>query len=254
MIKILIANKAENTPRYQKAMEHLGFAYTCTDQIPEDADSYDALILPGGSDIDPAFFHQKNQGSRGINRALDEVQLGLFHRFADAGKPVLGICKGCQVINVGLGGTLIQDLPEPLRSRHCYHADDSGEYHETEILPGTFLYDIYGGSVVTNSYHHQALGELGAGLRCIQKSWDGVIEMIVHDTLPILGTQWHPEVNCWDIAKEGVADGAPLFCYFAAMVRCSVKTKPEDRSTRGGHRRREGEPHARGGTGLANVF
>ena len=231
MIKILIANKAENTPRYQKAMEHLGFAYTCTDRIPEDADSYDALILPGGSDIDPAFFHQENMGSRGINRALDEVQLGLFHRFADTGRPVLGICKGCQVINVGLGGTLIQDLPDPLRSRHCYHADDSGEYHETEILPGTFLYDMYGGSIVTNSYHHQALGKLGEGLRCIQKSRDGVAEMIVHDTLPILGTQWHPEVNCWDTAKEGVADGAPLFRYFAAMVRRSVKAEPHDRPT-----------------------
>ena len=80
--------------------------------------------------------------------------------------------------------------------------------------------------MVTNSYHHQAVGKVGEGLQVLQRSDDGVIEFMAHKTLPIYASQWHPEKNCWETAKEGVADGAPLFAYFAEQIR---KKKVEKR-------------------------
>ncbi len=217
-IKVLIANV--DTPNYVRAMEHVGAECVNTREIPASIEEYDALILPGGDDIDPVFFHEEMNGTREVDHALDVTQLTLCRLFAEAGKPILGICKGAQIINVCFGGGLIQDLPDGVRERHSYHSGlGTGEYHKTVIEPGTFLHDLYGDSVVTNSYHHQALGRLGDGLTVIQKSDDNVIEFITHESLPIYGSQWHPEKNCWETAEEGVADGAPLFVFFAEKIR-----------------------------------
>ena len=159
-------------------------------------------------------------GSRDIDHELDVTQLTLCRRFAEEGKPILGICKGAQVINVCFGGDIIQDLPDGKREHHSYHQGlGTGEYHETDIVPGSFLAKLYGEHVVTNSYHHQAIGKVGEGLEVLQKSDDGVIEFMAHRSLPIYAVQWHPEKNCWDTAKEGVADGEPLFTYFAEQIR-----------------------------------
>ena len=157
---------------------------------------------------------------QGGDQDLDVTQLTLCRRFADEGKPILGICKGAQVINVCFGGDIIQDLPDGKREHHSYHSGlGTGEYHETDIVPGSFLAKLYGEHVVTNSYHHQAIGKVGEGLEVLQKSDDGVIEFMAHESLPIYAVQWHPEKNCWDTAKEGVADGEPLFTYFAEKIR-----------------------------------
>lgn len=217
-MKVLIANL--DTPNYIKAMSHFGAECVNTREIPESIEEYDALILPGGDDIDPVFFHQEMNGSRDIDHELDVTQLTLCRRFAEEGKPILGICKGAQVINVCFGGDIIQDLPDGKREHHSYHQGlGTGEYHETDIVPGSFLAKLYGEHVVTNSYHHQAIGKVGEGLEVLQKSDDGVIEFMAHESLPIYAVQWHPEKNCWDTAKEGVADGEPLFTYFAEKIR-----------------------------------
>lgn len=217
-MKVLIANL--DTPNYIKAMSHFGAECVSTREIPESIEEYDALILPGGDDIDPVFFHQEMNGSRDIDHELDVTQLTLCRRFAEEGKPILGICKGAQVINVCFGGDIIQDLPDGKREHHSYHQGlGTGEYHETDIVPGSFLAKLYGEHVVTNSYHHQAIGKVGEGLEVLQKSDDGVIEFMAHRSLPIYAVQWHPEKNCWDTAKEGVADGEPLFTYFAEKIR-----------------------------------
>ena len=184
-MKVLIANL--DTPNYIKAMSHFGAECVNTREIPESIEEYDALILPGGDDIDPVFFHQEMNGSRD---------------------------------NVCFGGDIIQDLPDGKREHHSYHQGlGTGEYHETDIAPGSFLAKLYGEHVVTNSYHHQAIGKVGEGLEVLQKSDDGVIEFMAHRSLPIYAVQWHPEKNCWDTAKEGVADGEPLFTYFAEKIR-----------------------------------
>ena len=217
-MRILIANL--DTPNYVKAMSHFDAECINTREVPADISGYDALILPGGDDIDPVFFHQEMNGTREVDHDLDVTQLTLCREFAEAGKPILGICKGAQIINVCFGGDLIQDMPDGKREHHTYHSGlGTGEYHETDIEPESFLAKLYGEHVVTNSYHHQAIGKVGEGLQVLQKSDDGVIEFLAHKTLPIYASQWHPEKNCWETAKEGVADGAPLFAYFAEQIR-----------------------------------
>lgn len=150
----------------------------------------DALLLPGGGDITPAFFGEHNNGSRHIDTALDVLQLQALHFCIRKGIPVLGICKGMQLINVAFGGTITQHMPTAFAHDHI----EGDQYHETTILESSCLYELYGKTALVNSAHHQSIHQIGKGLLPIQ--WcnaDGCIEAIVHDTLPILGLQWHPE-------------------------------------------------------------
>ena len=125
--KILIAGFLEQTRNYCAAFSLLGadtsvlcgtgreLSLLLADgRLPDPAD-FDGLVLPGGGDISPFFYHMENAGARNIDSLLDSVQFSLFQAFMAAGKPVLGICKGLQLINVAFGGTLIQELgPESL--------------------------------------------------------------------------------------------------------------------------------------------
>lgn len=230
-MKILIAEKPSEVPNYIEAFRHIGdaslFFMEMLPKDPVDIRGFDALLLPGGDDIDPALFGQEWNGTRDVNRALDDVQIALTQDFAKAGKPVLGICRGCQVINVALGGDLIQDLPEPMNSRHTWYHDENGKtaghVHGTRIQPGTFLADLYGTSCVTNSYHHQALGKVAPDLAVIQESDDDVIEFAVHKTLPIYAVQWHPEKTAFGKDPSEAVDGGKLFLYFADVVRKNMQ-------------------------------
>ena len=222
MKKVLIANKNKDTLRYQSALVNIGVMFECMDRVPENfeerMDEFDALILPGGDDIDPSLFRQENKGSRTIDRALDDAQLTFMDFFVKRNKPILGICKGAQVINVYFGGDVIQDLDDERRPRHTYH-DGTGEVHETSVTAGNFMHEIYGDKLVTNSFHHQAIGRVGMGLKVIQTSSDGVIEGMIHDKLPITALQWHPERMCFENITEGVADSEPVWEYFLGQMK-----------------------------------
>ena len=144
----------------------------------------DALLLPGGGDLDPALYGQPNQGSHPPDRGRDQEEMALLEMFIQAGKPVLGICRGMQALNVYFGGTLQQDLPG--------HGQKNGKdiIHGVDTAP-SFLYNRRWTQV--NSAHHQAVDRLGRGLRAIQWAEDGTVEGIVHEQLPVLGVQYHPE-------------------------------------------------------------
>jgi len=177
----------------------------------------DGLLLPGGGDITPAFFGEKNQGSKNIDTTLDILQLQALELAARRSMPVLGICKGMQVINVGFGGALIQDLPPDSCQRHRY--EDGDKYHATRIEKDSFLCRLYGESATVNSAHHQALKRLGRGLSALQ--WcpdDDCIECIAHDTLPIIGVQWHPERI--SEGRSGIS-GQKLLTYFVSLISAS---------------------------------
>ena len=146
----------------------------------------DALLLPGGGDIHPRFYGQALRGAEDLDEARDEYELALLRRFLAAGKPVLGICRGAQLINVALGGTLRQHIDGHSQingsdRRHSVTTDDS------------LLRALYGERFSVNSAHHQAAERPGDGLRVIARSPDGVVEALRHDTLPLLAVQWHPE-------------------------------------------------------------
>ena len=134
--------------------------------------------------------------------------------FVRSGRPVLAICRGHQLANVYFGGTLIQDLPTADVHRHIGH----DQAHLSHAVSGSILAQIYGTDFPINSAHHQGIKDLGKGLSVIQTSHDGVIEAIVHESLPVLGLQWHPERMCFDTRREDTVDGSLILAHFLSMI------------------------------------
>lgn len=225
MIRILIAGHPDQTHNYTAAVAAFGMEPIVSLRLSQQnhtpacggIDDYDGLILPGGADVDPARYGQPVYGSRRINPQLDDAQFSILDAFVKSGKPVLGICKGHQIINIYFGGDLIQDLPEPQVSRHCYDTGDKVHLSHTE--PDSWLAHLYGTRFATNSAHHQAVGQVAPGFHAIQHSDDGVIEAIAHESLPILSLQWHPERMCCEHKREDTADGSKVFLYLKELCQ-----------------------------------
>lgn len=176
---------------------------------------FDGLLLPGGYDLNPCLYGEENKGSRHIDDTLDKAQLLLLDTFIRAGKPVLGICRGHQVINVYFGGTLIQHMDTA-----SLHQQPEGDcVHETLVSRNSFLRSRYGRSrFCVNSCHHQALGRIGQGLLPIQHTADGAVEAMVHQKLPVFSVQWHPERMMLAHARTDTVDGSPIFHHFLSMT------------------------------------
>lgn len=204
--QICIWGREEQYRNYAEAIAAAG-GLAC---FGEDPKRCDALLLPGGGDLEPWRYGQKNTASRNLDKDRDQTELDLLDEFTAAGKPVLGICRGLQTINVFFGGTLIQDL-----SGHSA-ADGEDRFHRVRTLPSVFS-GLYGEACVVNSAHHQAADQLGSGLRAVQWTGDGVIEAVCHRTLPVWAVQWHPERLRGTFAKHGTADGDALFTWFLAL-------------------------------------
>ena len=214
--RILIAGYESQTQNYCSAVSLAGmepvkglpsFYHTC-------ADTCDALLLPGGGDIDPLFFHEQNTDSRTIDRKLDRIQFSLLDLFVKTERPVLGICKGMQLINVYFGGGIVQHLPTA--ERHMWQ--DADQIHPVTASPDCFLAELYGTHFVVNSAHHQGIGKPGKGLSVLQHTEDGVPEALTHQKLPILGLQWHPERMCGAHARPDTVDGSDIFLYFKNLI------------------------------------
>jgi putative glutamine amidotransferase len=144
----------------------------------ETAARYNALLLSGGGDMHPMFYKQENNGSNPPDLKRDMLELLTLDAFISLGKPVMGICRGMQTINVYFGGTLIQHVDGHSR------IDDEDRLHMVEWE---------GEHIEVNSAHHQVIGGLGENLTVTAKSPDGIIEAFSHETLPISAYQWHPE-------------------------------------------------------------
>ncbi|MFT4469363.1 gamma-glutamyl-gamma-aminobutyrate hydrolase family protein [Arthrobacter sulfonylureivorans] len=156
---------------------------------------FDGLLVLGGGDIHPSLYgqHPIAAPGYGVDARVDDAEIALVRSAVAARLPVMGICRGMQVINVALGGTLIQDLgPESI---HQVHTEAPGmSDHEVVIQPDTLLASaLRAGSATVRSGHHQAVQELGIGMLATAAAPDGVIEAIEHEDRWILGVQWHPE-------------------------------------------------------------
>ena len=160
----------------------------------------DGLILTGGGDIDPARFGEPRHPSvDDVSPARDELELGLTRRAVTDEVPLFAICRGIQVLNVALGGSLVQDLPSewPNALVHSQKAPRHEPTHPVKVMgEGTRLGRVLGSlEVEVNSMHHQAIKRLGDGLREVAWAPDGVIEGVemAGDDRFVLGVQWHPE-------------------------------------------------------------
>lgn len=218
-MKIAIAGKKTATENYVRYVASGGMESLVTLSLEEIA-ACDALILPGGGDITPAFFGERNRASHNIDTELDVLQFQALDLCIRSQKPVLGICKGMQVINVGLGGTIIQDLPTA--DFHKYN--DGDQYHATVVEKESWLYHLCGADAIVNSAHHQSIGRPGAGLHVIQYCpQDLCPEAVAHESLPVLGVQWHPERLD---KKRSTLSGEAVLAYFVSLIVRQCQTAP----------------------------
>jgi len=189
------------------------------------ADWLDALVLEGGSDVSPTSYGETPlQPKWGGDRVRDDYERGLLAAFAERGKPVLGVCRGLQLMNVAFGGTLLQDIgtqrPQSLEHRNAAIYDRN--VHPVEFVAGTRLAEIFEAvrEPVVNSVHHQAVKDLAPGFvveaRC---PVDGMIEAIRRPGGSFMAAvQWHPEFHR---RGEGTLDDAPLLEDFLAAARAA---------------------------------
>ena len=166
---------------------------------------FDALIIPGGPDADPTFYGEEpSRHSGSTNYKRDVFEAELFKAFYKAGKPIFGICRGCQFINILMGGSVYQDLAADNPDsyiRHSQGADGSYPTHHVEIAKGSSLYKSLGATAYVNSRHHQGIKKVGEGLTVTAKAADGVVEAIETADGQIVAVQWHPE-NMWQEHAE----------------------------------------------------
>jgi len=169
--------------------------------IDEVLNVIDGLLIPGGDDVNPKLYNEETTPyTKGIDDELDAFQIKLIQKALDRGTPILGICRGHQIINVALKGSLYQDISEMKESANIIHDQLKNGYtyeqtvHEVHFEKNSLLEKIYGEKMNINSFHHQVLKQLGNGLQAIGYTEDGVIEAIVSQNHPfVLGVQWHPE-------------------------------------------------------------
>ncbi|MYR05161.1 gamma-glutamyl-gamma-aminobutyrate hydrolase family protein [Gordonia sp. SID5947] len=161
----------------------------------------DALVLTGGKDLDPNSYGQQRHRSTDVPRVdRDAWEFALLGAALHAGAPVLGICRGAQVLNVAFGGTLHQHLPDVLG--HSRHQAGNAVFTTTQvaITPGTRLASLMGESASAECYHHQAIDRVGDGLVVSARDDEGVIEAVERSGEPfVLAVQWHPEERLDDL-------------------------------------------------------
>jgi putative glutamine amidotransferase len=183
----------------------------------------DGLVLSGGLDVDPRLYGgEPGQHSTQLDPEQDRFEIALTRLAIERGIPILGTCRGHELLNVALGGTLHDHLDqlEPRHRRVNYPMRDRG--HAIRFAANSTLHGLYGSSADVNSFHHQAVDQLGDGLSAVAFSDDGVVEAIELKGAHAIGVQWHPEF----------AGGLePVLQWLADRARAASSRR--DRATRG---------------------
>ena len=215
---------------YVRAIESVGLIPVLVPPLERESDA-DAIaarvagiVVTGGVDVDPARYGQTRHATVDESDARrDATEIALVRAARERGIPLLGICRGCQVMNVAMGGTLVQDLPTALAGRagaldHSQKQARDARVHEIRLESGSRLAESVGADrFMANSFHHQAPDAIGDGLRVVGRAPDGVIEGIESASPEwwAVGVQWHPE----ELTGSREEWDRSLFAAFAAAVR-----------------------------------
>jgi len=173
-----------------------------TEEVSALVQFLDGIIISGGRDIPPDFYGAEPHPATDTDEAMRErvrFEISLVKAMAEANKPVLGICHGCQLLNVAFSGTLVQDIPSQWAQPLPHKLPDRPWFteHEVEIVAGSLLWEwLRSSRIVVKSAHHQAVAKVGNGLKVVAWAPDGIVEAIeASDGKPIVGVQWHPEAQ-----------------------------------------------------------
>jgi putative glutamine amidotransferase len=156
----------------------------------------DGIVMTGGPDVDPARYGGKAHAQiYGVDPERDECEIRLARAIVELDKPALFICRGMQVLNVALGGTLVEHIPDEFGATVTHRGDERYEFHDVAIEPRSRLAKIVGPKPMsTPSWHHQSVRKVAPGWSAVAKSSDGVIEAMEHpDHEDLVAVQWHPE-------------------------------------------------------------
>ena len=198
-------NRVRLTAAYVTALENAGLVPLIVPPLADvDAaaavlDSVAGLVLTGGEDVDPARYGEKrHEKVRSVNAARDATESALIEEAKARGKPVLAICRGIQMLNVALGGTLVQDIPSQCNTSIAHDEEGARDSrsHEIDIESGSLIAKAVGAEhVAVNSFHHQSVKRVADGLRVTARSPDGIIEGLesTDEDWWVMAVQWHPE-------------------------------------------------------------
>ena len=182
-----------------------------TDYLGSIISRIDGLLIPGSRDMDPRHYNEKPHPK--LNPMNDErtaAEYIVLKSALDNKMPVLGICGGMQFINVFFGGSLFQDIQDLVENPLIH---EKGAVHPVRVNEESQLYGIVGKNEFTvNSYHHQAVNKIGAGLRASAHTSDGIVEGLESDDHSLIAVQWHPELEDTDVSKN-------IFEHF--LAKCS---------------------------------
>ena len=215
MKKVALAG-TESLTNYIDALKENDIEVIATLDVDE-AIKCDGLLLPGGGDIDPVYYGEEMNGSDEPDRELDKAQREILDAFVKAKKPILGICRGMQLINVYFGGSLHQDLVT--RDIHTRKNGNDSIHSVKSVEEGNLFEKFYGKTFNINSAHHQGTKKLGKGLKEVLRSDDGVCEAVIHEELPIIATQFHPERMSYKQRRDDTVVGEEIFKYFKSLLK-----------------------------------
>lgn len=214
-------------PTYIKALTAAGAVpvvlplTSSVDDLTQLADAFDGFLFTGGPDLHPFLFGEETQAHCGpVSASRDQMELALLPLIMKTGKPVLGICRGAQLLNIGLGGNIWQDIPSQVASdfpiAHSQPFDYTLPSHTVTLTPDSLLARISGAEKLSvNSMHHQAVKDTAPGLTACAVSPDHLTEAVELPDYPFfLGVQWHPEY-LWE--KDAAAAG--LFLAFVEACK-----------------------------------
>lgn len=215
MKKVALAG-TESLTNYIDALKENDIEVIATLDVDE-AIKCDGLLLPGGGDIDPVYYGEEMNGSDEPDRELDKAQRDILDAFVKAKKPILGICRGMQLINIYFGGSLHQDLVT--RDIHTRKNGNDSIHSVKSVGEGNLFEKLYGKIFNINSAHHQGTKKLGKGLKEVLRSDDGVCEALIHEELPIIATQFHPERMSYKQRRDDAVVGEEIFEYFKSLLK-----------------------------------